>query len=510
MPPIRRYHRAGIAPRPGRPARDRKNFALGLTSGLAYLITSSCIAFNPGFIEENRKSNSSKEPATSPHLTTHGEDPSDDEASGPTNTTSVTPVKPGDESTGLSTQSPSESTTTSSAASSTVSDSTSSLSTGTDSTSTSASDTTSLSTATGSPTSTESLAGSNSSSSSSGFDKKGPEGVAGADQGRWFPIDITNSNPQASLPAGYSVSIRVDHQQLLREGGRTDGRDFGLVAVENNGYKVLDRVLDPESNWNRNDSQFWFATDLSIPPNSTLSGRYYMVLGHPDITSKLARDPKKVFLVYDDFSASSVDSSIWRVQHSAFGISGAIPSNSEGQVALYAEPSGRQDVYYSLSLRYPASTQGVAFESRSRTPESTTNGRCDRNRPLTAHKASDRQTLAALQQHQAQFRFFTQSAGNASETQTVLGAEHQADNNWHRMKMTWSGSQFHLFRDQNQLHAYSHPESFSGPAQNWDFGFAAIAHPLNCNHTIQVRLQVDWALLRRFTSPEPSTQIRTR
>jgi len=91
---------------------------------------------------------------------------------------------------------------------------------------------------------------------------------------------ITITTGSNSLPIDYSVSVTLDHEALVNSGkSRLDGDDI-RIKYNNSGEMIeLDRMLDPSSSWNSNETKIWFKTQSSISASSS-NYDYYLYYGN--------------------------------------------------------------------------------------------------------------------------------------------------------------------------------------------------------------------------------------
>ena len=112
--------------------------------------------------------------------------------------------------------------------------------------------------------------------------------------------------PGAVLPSGYSIEVRFDHAQLVRQGkSAPDGHDVRILRQAGGPLEDLDRVLGFESQWNTDLVTVWFATQAELPagPNS---GEYFLCYGDLESGAPPA-DPERVFVFFEDFESGVLD-----------------------------------------------------------------------------------------------------------------------------------------------------------------------------------------------------------
>jgi hypothetical protein len=106
----------------------------------------------------------------------------------------------------------------------------------------------------------------------------------------------------AALPAGYSLSVAIDHAALAQAGkAQADGSDVRVFEVEDDCPRLeLDRVADPRIGWNATTTRIWFAA-----PDPDAAGSLYLYYGHNDPDPPPA-DWNAVFEVGSDFDGDTL------------------------------------------------------------------------------------------------------------------------------------------------------------------------------------------------------------
>jgi hypothetical protein len=139
-------------------------------------------------------------------------------------------------------------------------------------------------------------------------------------------VVTTGLNPS---PAGYSVSLELDHAGLVSStGAAPDGSDLLVTyyASTDDGFaegRPRARVVDPESDWNRVDTRLWFPLRDFIPAESQWRG--YAVLIDEEAGAPL-EDEDDVFLFADFFERPNAadPGNDWIVTEAANGTSGDV------------------------------------------------------------------------------------------------------------------------------------------------------------------------------------------
>lgn len=139
-------------------------------------------------------------------------------------------------------------------------------------------------------------------------------------------VVTTGLNPS---PAGYSVSLELDHAGLVSSiGAAPDGSDLRVTyyASTEGGFaegRPRARVVDPESDWNRADTRLWFPLRDFVPSESQERG--YAVLIDDEAGAPL-EDEGDVFLFADFFERPDAadPGNDWVVTEAANGTSGDV------------------------------------------------------------------------------------------------------------------------------------------------------------------------------------------
>ncbi|HEX5060422.1 MAG TPA: hypothetical protein VFV99_13735 [Kofleriaceae bacterium] len=133
------------------------------------------------------------------------------------------------------------------------------------------------------------------------------------------------------VPAGYSISLALDHAMLVATGKSfTSGQDLGVLR----GGLDIDRVLDAGAQWNSPTTRIWFRTASVIPANTT-NTEHVLVYGR-DATTPVA-DPNQVFLVAEDFENGLGG---WQVGAGSWSIVPAAAHSGTGGVVMTGPLAG--------------------------------------------------------------------------------------------------------------------------------------------------------------------------
>jgi hypothetical protein len=105
----------------------------------------------------------------------------------------------------------------------------------------------------------------------------------------------------ADIPAGYSLSIEIDHAALVAAGkARADGEDVRVFHEPSSGECTeLDRIADPRASWDRPTTRIWFAAPAAVVAGARAPG-LRLEYGRADADSAPA-DWNDVFIAGSDF-----------------------------------------------------------------------------------------------------------------------------------------------------------------------------------------------------------------
>jgi hypothetical protein len=120
------------------------------------------------------------------------------------------------------------------------------------------------------------------------------------------PIAVASGGP--AVPAGYSVSLTLDHAALVSAGkARAGGNDVRVLHWDGAAWTQLDRVLQEGSAWNSASTIIWFKTQAAIPAGG-LDDNYFLYYGNPAPGGPPA-SPGNVFAFYDTFPGAALGAS---------------------------------------------------------------------------------------------------------------------------------------------------------------------------------------------------------
>lgn len=185
---------------------------------------------------------------------------------------------------------------------------------------------------------------------------------AAAPAGAWWDTDFAYRQQFSvdagsdELSAGYSASIIFNHAIEVAAGRSLEnGNDIRVVRWTGSAWEELHRVVDVQSAWNATNTQIWFAMPEAIDAGIA-DDDYYLYYGNPDAALP-PQDHEEVFLLFDGFEGSSLDTSRWSRSGS--------PTVSGGVLELPAGASIRSQQAFDA---------GTIWEARIRVPETLPNG----------------------------------------------------------------------------------------------------------------------------------------
>ena len=151
-------------------------------------------------------------------------------------------------------------------------------------------------------------------------------------------------------PADYAVRVVFDHAAQVAAGNAAANGSDVIVAYRpadtTQPVVRIDRVLDPDSGWNRPDTTLWIKTQAAIADTGS-SGEYAVYFGGP---SDIRDDPAQVFIAFDDFEAGVLDDR-WQVVEDAGVTVDAGRLQVEGAAALATVASGPIGVRWEARVR---------------------------------------------------------------------------------------------------------------------------------------------------------------
>jgi hypothetical protein len=143
---------------------------------------------------------------------------------------------------------------------------------------------------------------------------------------------LTVAAGTSAVPAGYSVSVVVNHAALVTAGkSLASGDDVRILYWTGTQWVELDRFKDPTTAWNTAATQIWFKLQAAIAANSSASN-YYLHYGDLSAAPPPA-NADYVFLDYEDGSSLAG----WTRRDACTGTNSA---SADGFVFQAADTSG--------------------------------------------------------------------------------------------------------------------------------------------------------------------------
>src|SRR5947208_828550 len=183
------------------------------------------------------------------------------------------------------------------------------------------------------------------------------EADAAAPAGQWWSMSypfrekITVTAGTAAPASGYSVAVTFGHATLVTAGkSLPSGDDLRVVYWNGSTWVELDRLLDEASSWNNASTKVWFKTQAAIGA-STSDDNYYLYYGKASAGAPPANG-MNVYLFYDDFSGTTIDTSKWTVTRGTTSVSGGILTVNPAS-SIWAQPT----YAFGTDTRWEASIQ---------------------------------------------------------------------------------------------------------------------------------------------------------
>src|SRR5437016_6372954 len=184
-----------------------------------------------------------------------------------------------------------------------------------------------------------------------------PEADAAAPAGQWWSLSypfsekITVTAGTAATASGYSVSVTFNHASLVTAGkSLASGNDVRVVYWNGSAWVELDRLLDEASSWNNASTKVWFKTQAAIGASAS-DDNYYLYYGNGSAGAPPANG-MNVYLFYDDFSGTTIDTSKWTVTRGTTSVSGGILTVNPAS-SIWAQPT----YAFGTDTRWEASIQ---------------------------------------------------------------------------------------------------------------------------------------------------------
>src|SRR5213594_3234239 len=184
-----------------------------------------------------------------------------------------------------------------------------------------------------------------------------PEADAAAPAGQWWSMSypfrekITVTAGTGAPASGYSVAVTFGHATLVTAGkSLPSGDDLRMVYWNGSTWVELDRLLDEASSWNNASTKVWFKTQAAIGASAS-DDNYYLYYGNASDGAPPANG-MNVYLFYDDFSGTTIDTSKWTVTRGTTSVSGGILTVNPAS-SIWAQPT----YAFGTDTRWEASIQ---------------------------------------------------------------------------------------------------------------------------------------------------------
>lgn len=320
----------------------------------------------------------------------------------------------------------------------------------------------------------------------------------------WIPITVRNPSSNRNAQPGTSASVTIDHAALVTAGTKPSGSDLRIYTIRNGLRKQLDRVLDPESGWNRNDTKIWFKIDDRLSGLQSETDIYHLVIDGN--TRNPANDPKKVFLIYDDFNGPTLQNwTPWAYNSSGGGSASTNIVNHEMVMSASSNSGVQQLAVRSTSLvNVPA---GVAMEASLTFENHSATDECRVETLLGIWSETSFDQRALWVRSGPRWRLNNRGSDNSIRVQNLNNTPIATPKRRHTM--LWSDAQVTMYSagqfvgtHSPELTGFTHASD--GPLR---FGFMVQTNATICNQSS--RLIIDWVMVRQaHSSSELETTLR--
>lgn len=304
------------------------------------------------------------------------------------------------------------------------------------------------------------------------------------------------------------MRLVFDHADLVAQhGARVDGSNLQIMASDGTSDQELHRVLDPGSRWNDAQTQVWFAISEDLAAGQTDNRRYFLVV-HPSVTAP-RQDGTRVFLAYDHFDGSSLDTSTWAAAAETVGPGEQALRVQGGELILTATATGSGK--RSQTVRSVANWQedSIAMDALVRTNSNLTFGGLCTREFLTGFWAPSPSTyIRSLFLHDN----FGYGYANHRDTDPYDFIVQDAESGLsgpekHRYSLRWRGPTVEAAVDGTVLRTFfTRDSSFTEPAKGpLIAGFEAVA--IGGCAGVQSHLAIDWVMVRKAARTEPSLSL---
>jgi hypothetical protein len=315
-------------------------------------------------------------------------------------------------------------------------------------------------------------------------------------------IPINNTQNSNTL-TDYQVLIILNTQDLISAGKmRSDCGDIRFT--DSDGSTLLNYWI--ESGCNTATTKIWVKVP-SIPANSTKT--IYVYYGNPSANSLSNGDA--TFDFFDDFLGTSLNTSKWTVLNSSNA--GVSVSNSIFTITITSTSGGYYQIRSNNALQF-----GIIIESR--VNASGTNGcrgwmpafstgtgiiRYDNDIPYGDYYAGVYLSNGA--DNYPGWSFGVRTADGSSTLATKSNFYGSGFNTWlrNRLIVTQSYQQAFIYDDNWNLLASSASSSNTLPSATYYLDLGNMWYNAGGTYSFQY----DWARVRKYTSPEPTTSVGT-
>lgn len=327
----------------------------------------------------------------------------------------------------------------------------------------------------------------------------------------WVPIEIRNNSGTDALQAQSSVRLKFDHADLVaNHRASVDGTNLQIIASDGTNYKELDRVLDPQSRWNDANTEIWFSINKDIAAGALEGQRYYIVIR--PLAAAPRQDPSRVFLAYDQFDGSELDTSIWEAAAETIGPGQQRMQVTGGELVLTATASGSGKRTQTVRSVANWEMDAIVMDAAVRTDANLSAGTNCTQEFLTGLWSPRPSTyIRSLFLHDAQgFRyanhrdvephdFIVQGTGTRNSTRATQ-----------RYSLRWRGPNIEVAVNEAVLDTFftRHTNFMRPSAGPLIAGFEAVA--LGGCPGVQSHLAVDWVIVRKAAMSEPTLTLRLK
>lgn len=323
----------------------------------------------------------------------------------------------------------------------------------------------------------------------------------------WRAIEIDAQGTTAKVESGYVLALNIDHQALVSSGAANNGSDLSIVVRRGDTIQSINRVLDPESQWNASNTKIWFAINETIDQGAINNSEYYLVLGDPSLAP--VSDPTTLFLVFDDFDASNIDTSRWSSLVSSVGTK-SLSSISDGLRLSARQHDSYPMVYQRVRHLARSLPNGVRIDVKSRFNYFDLSGSCGRLFPITLKSQSDSAIRSGLRINLSDYHTISYDDVQGVNDTRFINSSVPTDGPWNQYSLTWLGEDIRFFKNSAQLAQTRSSGSVKRPNQvPMQLELSAGVRQTGCiGFSGRVELDIDWVRMRPYMRPEPSARLQ--